>query len=219
MATALLDWIVDLMRDGSAREAFNDSPQAAMATAGFTSICGSDVRSFSEPSVREVGGVDFPQIAGASNNPQEITYVTNNYTIEAPSSSVSPTQDGPEVNGDGNTVTEENNPVDSSTDNTDDNSTDSDSEADNIVTGDDAAGEDQIRDSQLTDIGQGITGDDNSSFITLVDVVDTGDVHVLSDLVNDTIDNSLNFTDSPVLQDVLNGSVNDSVDDLLHHLL
>ncbi len=221
MATSLLDWIIDLMRDGSAREAFNDSPQAAMATAGFTNVCGADVRPFliDEPSIREVGGVDFPRAAGANNNPQEIQYIVNNYTIEAPTSSVSPTQDGPEVNGDGNTVTEENNPVDSSTDNSDDNSTDSDSEADNIVTGDDAAGEDQIRDSQLTDIGQGITGDDNSSFITLVDVVDTGDVHVLSDLVNDTLDNSLNFTDSPVLQDVLNESLNDSVDDLLHHLL
>ena len=218
MATPLLDWIIDLMRDEDAREAFNSNPQTAMATAGFTNVCGSDVRPFliDEPSIREVGGVDLPQVAGV-DNPQEIKYIVNNYTIEAPSSSVSPAEGGPDINGDGNTVNDEHSPTDNS--NNEDNSTDADSEADNIVTGDGSAGDDQIRDSTLTDIGQGVTGDDNSNFITLVDVVDTGDVHVLSDLVNDTIDDGLNFTDSPVLQDLLNDSLNDSLDDLIHDLL
>ncbi|HUR74506.1 MAG TPA: IniB N-terminal domain-containing protein [Sporichthya sp.] len=226
MATPLLDWIIDLMRNGDAREAFNSDPQAAMASAGFTNVCGGDIRPFlmDEPSIREVGGVDLPHQVAGDSNPQEIKYIVNNYTIEAPDSDDVPDDgpeddgpDGPEVNGDGNTVTDEHN--DSSTDNSDDNSTgDSESEAKNIVPGDGSAGEDQIQDSTFTDIGQGITGDGNSSFITLVDVVDTGDVHALSDLVNlnGVLDQSLN--DSPILQNVLDDSVND-MNNLVTHLL
>jgi hypothetical protein len=217
MATSLLDWIIDLMRDGSAREAFNDSPQAAMATAGFTNVCGSDIGPIlmDEPRIQQVGGAELPQVAGASN-PQEIKYIVNNYTIEAPTSNaVVPADNGPNIPGDGNTVTDEHSP----TDNSDDNSTDSDSEARNIVTGDNANGEDRIQDSQLTDIGQGITGDDNSSFITLVDVVDTGDIHALSDLVNldDVVNESLN--DSPILNDLLHDGINDSLNNLVNHLI
>lgn len=114
MATSLLDWITDLMRDGSARETFNSNPQAAMASAGFTDVCGTDVRTalIDEPSIREVAGVSLPEVAGESA-PLDIRYIINNYTIEAPLLTGDnlldgPTDDGPEVGpitGDGNTVT------------------------------------------------------------------------------------------------------------------
>src|SRR6476620_11837609 len=108
MATSLLDWIIDLMRDGDAREAFNSNPQMSMASAGFTNMCGSDVRPFivDEPSIREVGGVSIPQ---GSNEP-DVKYIVNNYTITNPAVAGDSINDVPgpnndtTVNGDGNTV-------------------------------------------------------------------------------------------------------------------
>ncbi|MGQ0629735.1 MAG: IniB N-terminal domain-containing protein [Sporichthyaceae bacterium] len=46
MPTAMIDWIMDLLRFGDARAAFDQNPQAAMAAAGFTQICGDDVSDF-----------------------------------------------------------------------------------------------------------------------------------------------------------------------------
>ena len=219
MATSLLDWIIDLMRDGSAREAFNTNPQAAMASSGFTNVCGSDVRPFllDEPSIREVGGVDLPL-----QSEPDIKYIVNNYTVESPS--VAGANNPPPINqtGDGNTATvtdestdtvEDNDTtndssVDSSTDTDTSSDDDTRSEADNIVTGTGNAGEDRISNSTLTDIGEGINGDDNTSVLTLTD--NLNDLHVLSDLVN--VGDVLNG--SPIL----NGSLNELVDDSLNNL-
>lgn len=202
MATSLLDWIMDLMRDGDAREAFNSNPQAAMASAGFTNVCGSDVRPFlfDEPSIREVAGVEFPDVQG--EDAPDIKYIINNYTIEAPTSSSNnvidggnvidgPTDDGPEtgpITGDGNTVTQE----EANTTTQEDN----DAESGNIVAGDDSAGEDRITDSTIADISEGIQGDGNTNVLVLQE--NLNDLHALSDLVN--IDDTLN--------DSLNGSLN-----------
>lgn len=202
MATSLLDWIMDLMRDGDAREAFNSNPQAAMASAGFTNVCGSDVRPFlfDEPSIREVAGVEFPDVEG--DGAPDIKYIINNYTIEAPTTSSNnaidggnvidgPTDDGPEtgpITGDGNTVTQE----EANTTTQEDN----DAESGNIVAGDDSAGEDRITDSTIADISEGIQGDGNTNVLVLQE--NLNDLHALSDLVN--IDDTLN--------DSLNGSLN-----------
>lgn len=227
MATSLLDWIMDLMRDGSAREAFNANPQAAMASAGFTNVCGSDVRAalIDEPSIREVAGVSLPpDVAGVSE--PDIRYIINNYTIEAPSVAGDnivdgPTEDGPEVGpitGDGNTVvqeeanttTQDDSDTDNSIDSTIDNDTETETETEsgNIVNGDGSAGEDQISDSTFTDLEQGITGDGNTSVLTLTD--NLNDLDVLSDLVD--VDDTLN--ESPILNDSLDNVARDAVQNL-----
>jgi hypothetical protein len=220
MATSLLDWIIDLMRDGSAREAFNSNPQMAMASAGFTNVCGSDVRPFivDEPTIREVAGVDLPQGSGEP----DIKYIVNNYTVESPSISGAETP-GPNsdttVTGDGNTVTTTQSDDDPSTDN----STDTASNAHNVVPGDGSAGDDQIQDSTFNDVGHGLIGDGNTSLLVLTDYLN--DLHVLSDTVHDTLNGSSTLTDvihdSPILNEspILDNSLNDSLDDLIHNLL
>jgi hypothetical protein len=210
MATSLLDWIMDLMRDGGAREAFNSNPQAAMASAGFTNVCGSDVRPFlfDEPSIREVAGVELPQVQG-EDAPQDIRYIINNYTIEAPTTNGNsvvdggnvidgPTDDGPEtgpITGDGNTVTQEEANTTAQEDN--------DTESGNTVAGDGSAGEDQIQDSAFTEISEGIQGDGNTNLLVLQE--NLNDLHALSDLVN--------------IDDTLNGSLNDSLNSLATNAL
>jgi hypothetical protein len=210
MATSLLDWIMDLMRDGGAREAFNSNPQAAMASAGFTNVCGSDVRPFlfDEPSIREVAGVELPEVQG-EDAPQDIRYIINNYTIEAPTTNGNsvvdggnvidgPTDDGPEtgpITGDGNTVTQEEANTTAQEDN--------DTESGNTVAGDGSAGEDQIQDSAFTDISEGIQGDGNTNLLVLQE--NLNDLHALSDLVN--------------IDDTLNGSLNDSLNSLATNAL
>jgi len=245
MATSLLDWIIDLMRDGDAREAFNSNPQGAMATAGFTNVCGGDVQHaiIDEPSIREVQGASLPP---ASTTP-DIKYIVNNYTVQpgdvaaaggtdTTNSNVidTPGDTGPNVSdiGDNNTVTQDethtvdqtttddHTVTDNSTDNSADNSTDDHTRtlAHNIVSGDGSAGGDQIQDSTLSDIGQGVSGDGNTNILYLADVVDTGDVHVLSDLVPGNVADGV-LNDSPIAQDVLHDGVNDSLNDLVHNLL
>ncbi|HEY3603536.1 MAG TPA: IniB N-terminal domain-containing protein [Sporichthyaceae bacterium] len=44
MATSLLDWIMNLLANDDAREAFQADPKNAMASAGMSSVCASDVR-------------------------------------------------------------------------------------------------------------------------------------------------------------------------------
>jgi hypothetical protein len=223
MATSLLDWIIDLMRDGSAREAFNSNPQMSMASAGFTNVCGSDVRGVlvDEPTIREVAGASLPP-----QSEPDIKYIVNNFTVESPSVEAASTP-GPDstINGDGNTVDQTH--ADTTDDDHTDNSTATQSQADNIVPGDGSAGEDRISDSTITDVGQGITGDDNTSVVTLTD--NLNDVHVLSDTIHDTLNGSPILTDdlndspilngSPILNDLLDDSLNDSLDDLVHNLL
>jgi hypothetical protein len=43
-APSLFEWIMDLLRNDHAREAFQANPQAAMASAGLTASCGEDVK-------------------------------------------------------------------------------------------------------------------------------------------------------------------------------
>ncbi|GAA0621954.1 hypothetical protein GCM10009547_25930 [Sporichthya brevicatena] len=215
MATSLLDWIMDLMRDGSAREAFNTNPQLSMASAGFTNVCGADVADsrtflFDNPSIREVGGVERPSVDEA-DAAEHIRYIINNYTIEQPAvasdSFTGPTTiiDTPEpsstdtqstgIEGDNNTVTaNQENTADQSSSDDDtvtDSSTNMDSDADNVVTGDHSAGENQIA-GGLDDIGEGLSGNDNTNIITLADVVDIEDSPILNESLNRLVDDSLN---------------------------
>ena len=55
---------------------------------------------------------------------------------------------------------------------------------------------------------------------SLTDVVDTGDVnaHVLSDLVSGNVADGV-LNDSPIAQDLLHDGINDSLNDLVSHLL
>lgn len=243
MATSLLDWIIDLMRNDSARESFNANPQAAMASAGFSSVCGEDVADsraflFDNPSIQEVKGVDTPQksFEDTSSAPDKITYIVNNYTYEAPAvagadqfndvddapvNGVSganglngvnganglntvtavPVDNGPTTqSGTGNTLTTTQD-VDT-TSNSTDNSTDTDSEAHNVVSGAGSAGEDQI-------IGN--TANESTNVLTFTDLVDTGDVDVLSKLVDDSLDQN------SILNGSLNGSLNELAKDSLNN--
>ncbi len=217
MATNLLDWIVDLMRDGGAREAFSSSPQLSMVSAGFTSTCGSG--SSSAPAIREVAGVDFPAVQGVST-PQQVEYVINNYTIEAPTSNGGnvidqPDIDGPDIDntGDGNTNTADE--ANTTTQTSTDSSTDVDQEADNVVAGDGSAGDDQIQGSTITDVDEGITGDDNTNVLVLTD--NLNDLDVLSNLVDDTLNGSPILNNSPILNDVVHDSLG-NVHDLVNIL-
>lgn len=84
MATpSLLDWIMDLLRNDEAREAFNSNPQAALQSAGFSQVCGEDVadaRMFvaDTPGVKQgVLGEFLPEETDdAADN---IRYIINNY--------------------------------------------------------------------------------------------------------------------------------------------
>ena len=68
----------------------------------------------------------------------------------------------------------------------------------NVVSGDNQAGDDQIF-GTLHNSGEGISGDGNINVLTLADVID--------------------IEDSPFLTSVLDNSLNDSVDDLVHNLI
>jgi hypothetical protein len=229
MATSLLDWIIDLMRDGSAREAFNANPQAAMATAGFTNVCGSDVSDskaflFDNPAIQEVKGVDVPQ-DHSTDAPDQIKYIVNNYTYEAPqvggvtTNDVTDTpHDGPDIDQSGNeagtntaTVTDDDTATTTTTDESQDNSTEN--EAHNIVPGDGSAGEDQIIGNSVSDAASSVTGDESQNLLVLADLVDTGDVNVLSGLVDDTLNGSLNGSLNDTVHDSLNDVVHDSLND------
>ncbi|WP_019875020.1 IniB N-terminal domain-containing protein [Sporichthya polymorpha] len=227
MATSLLDWIMDLMRDGGAREAFNTNPQLSMASAGFTNVCGADVADsraflFDNPSIREVGGVDRPATDDA-DAAEQIRYIINNYTIEQPAAAGSnvtgPTTivdtPGPNdvddqdtvVDGDGNTVSSNQaNTTDqtsSDDDTVEDSSTNTDSDADNVVNGDNSAGENQIA-GGIDDLGEGLSGDDNTNIITLADVVDIEESPILNESLNRLVDDSLNEVAYNALQDADN---------------
>lgn len=229
MATSLLDWIIDLMRDGSAREAFNSNPQAAMTSAGFSNVCGDDVSDsraflFDNPAIQEVKGVDVPQDTSA-DAPDQIKYIVNNYTYEAPqvggvtTDNVTDTpDDGPDIDQSGNTdgtntatVSDDDTATTTTTDESTDTSTEN--EAGNIVPGDGSAGEDQIIGNSVSDTASSVTGDESQNLLVLADLVDTGDVNVLSSLMHDTLDGSLNGSLNELVDDSLNDVVHDSLND------
>ncbi len=222
MAITLLDWIANLMRDAGAREAFAAQPQLAMASAGFTQSCGSGEVSPAfvpaDTSFREVQGVSLPDSDVESAD--RIEYVINNYTIEAAdvagSNVTGPTSiidsPGPNdvedqdtvVDGDGNTVSsnQENTTDQSSSDDdtTTDSSTNTDSDADNVVTGDNSAGGNQIA-GGIEDVGEGMSGSDNLNVITLADVVDIEESPILNESLNRLVDDSLNQVGYNLLDD------------------
>ncbi len=84
MATSLLDWIVTLLKDTEAREAFAADPKASMSAAGMSSICGSDIRDarpflLDNPSVKQVR----PYEAAEAKEPAEqIRDIVENHKIE-----------------------------------------------------------------------------------------------------------------------------------------
>jgi hypothetical protein len=88
MATpSLLDWIMDLLRNDGAREAFHSNPQAALQTAGFSQVCGEDVkdaRTFvtDSPNVELVQDATLPEVTAAADDDavEQIRYIVNNYT-------------------------------------------------------------------------------------------------------------------------------------------
>ena len=83
MATpSLLDWIMDLLRNDEAREAFSSNPQAALQSAGFSQVCGEDVadaRTFvaDTPGVQLVEDAFLPQ--DTDDAADNIRYIINNY--------------------------------------------------------------------------------------------------------------------------------------------
>jgi hypothetical protein len=86
MATSLLDWIMNLLQDPEAREHFQANPQAAMASAGMSSVCGQDVRDaraflLDNPNVHQVGGGDTQDVRGDAGH-DHIHHIINNYAYE-----------------------------------------------------------------------------------------------------------------------------------------
>lgn len=83
MATSLLDWIVTLLKDTEAREAFQADPKGAMSAAGMSSICGSDIRDarpflLDNPSVKQVR----PYEAAEAKEPaDQIRQIVENHKV------------------------------------------------------------------------------------------------------------------------------------------
>ncbi|HEX3829858.1 MAG TPA: IniB N-terminal domain-containing protein [Sporichthyaceae bacterium] len=86
MATSLLDWIMHLLQNPEAREQFQANPQAAMASAGMSSVCGQDVRDaraflLDNPNVQQVGGGDKQDVRSDAGH-DHIHHIINNYAYE-----------------------------------------------------------------------------------------------------------------------------------------
>ena len=134
MATpALLDFIKNLLRDGSARQAFYDDPERVLAGAGFTAQCGRDVAEARDllvddpcTGVRDVAS-DDP--GDDDDGVTQIKYVLNKYVYE------------------GDTII-------NSDDDSDDNSDDDNSD-------DDGSGDDGDDDSENQDQDADVDGDEN----------------------------------------------------------
>jgi hypothetical protein len=86
MATSLLDWIVTLLKDTEAREAFQQDPKAAMSAAGMSSICGSDIRDarpflLDNPSVKQVKPYEQADTSSAKEPSEQIRQIVENHKI------------------------------------------------------------------------------------------------------------------------------------------
>lgn len=202
MATSLLDWIIDLMRDGSAREAFNANPQAEMASAGFTNVCGDDVADsraflFDNTSIKEVKGVD-KDFDNDSDAPDQIKYIVNNYTFEAPEltpqdpDTIVDVPDGPDEDGPEIDQSENEGGTNTATVSEDETTTEASTEAEdgNAVSGDDSAGEDLIS-GEL----ENISGDDNVNVLTFTDLIDIEESPFLNDVLNNSLNDVINVLD------------------------
>jgi len=83
MATSLLDWIMNLLTNDEAREAFQADPKNAMAAAGMSSVCSSDVRDsraflVDHPHVRETN--HFRPAAEEAPAHEHVRNIINHYT-------------------------------------------------------------------------------------------------------------------------------------------
>lgn len=241
---SLLNWIMDLLRNDHAREAFQANPQAAMASAGLTASCGDDVKDATpfivdHPDVKWTGHKDFKHNDGDDDDAvTHIKHIVNNYYVTHNHFDVKdnfhplghPGDDGIEI--DDSTVTDSLNHTSTSDD-------DGNASSGGVVVdqhgssvGEDQAGRDANdtdnsnvalqfgnenvgRDDESVDVsGAGsaghdittTTGDDSiqaggdvddqsGAGLALDHIVETGDIHVISDLVN--------------VDDSLNGSLND----------
>lgn len=88
---SLLNWIMDLLRNDHAREAFQANPQAAMASAGLTASCGQDVKD-ATPFIVDHPGVKWSQHEDHNHHAMQhhhhddddavkhIQHIVNNYT-------------------------------------------------------------------------------------------------------------------------------------------
>jgi hypothetical protein len=87
MATSLLDWIMNLLSNDEAREAFQADPKNAMAAAGMSSVCSSDVRDsraflVDHPHVRETN--HFRPTAQEAPAHEHVSNIINHYTVARP---------------------------------------------------------------------------------------------------------------------------------------
>jgi hypothetical protein len=87
MATSLLDWIMNMLTNDDAREAFQADPKNAMAAAGMSSVCSSDVRDsraflVDHPHVREVN--HFRPAAQEAPAHEHVTNILNHYKATRP---------------------------------------------------------------------------------------------------------------------------------------
>ena len=92
MATSLLDWIMNLLTNDDAREAFQADPKNAMAAAGMSSVCSSDVRDsraflVDHPHVRETN--HFRPAAQEAPAHEHVSHILNHYTAGITNAKVS----------------------------------------------------------------------------------------------------------------------------------
>lgn len=86
MATSLLDWIVTLLKDNEAREAFQSDPKAAMSAAGMSSICGNDIRDarpflLDNPSVKQVRPYEPADTSSAKEPHEQIRDIVESHKV------------------------------------------------------------------------------------------------------------------------------------------
>lgn len=267
MATSLLDWIMTLMKDTEAREAFQADPKGAMSAAGMSSICGSDIRDarpflLDNPSVkqvrpyepaeakepadqireivdnhkitesreeyvaREAGGPEiedsYHKRVDESYNRSSADRFSDDDDVTGPASgpkSTAADQGGSTVGNDQSSIGGERHVVGNGNDSSlNDNSTDN-SEYGNDVVGAGSAGRDINQEQGGAVFGQGIAGGDMDhvgGLIGLKDVVDVGNVNVLnvaqlSDILNGSLNEPVRdvLNNSPFLTDVLTEGVHD----------
>ncbi|MGQ0468118.1 MAG: IniB N-terminal domain-containing protein [Sporichthyaceae bacterium] len=87
MATSLLDWITTLLKDSSAREAFQSDPKAAMSAAGMSSICGDDIRDarpflLDNPSVKQVKPYEPADTSSAKEPHEQIRDIVESHKVQ-----------------------------------------------------------------------------------------------------------------------------------------
>jgi urease gamma subunit len=224
---SMLDFLVNLMRDAEAREAFMDNPERVLTTAGFTTECGedwADMTPFLADNPCVSGGGD----SGGGDAITTIKKIVNNYNYNAGGHGGGNGHNSADIDGNGNQVAQgEDNAVSDITG--DDNQVIQIPGDDNVVqTGNDnigVSGNDNVVQEGLINIeggvansvlGEGLLNDVLERADVLESVVSSRDGDILDEVlspagdlvdVDDVLENATELVDVDALTGGLLGGV------------